>query len=89
MWIYLYLPERREQLFAKCGRFDYVQSAPSHDSETLQFNHPNVEVILLPCNTPLILQFVDQGSVKTFNSYYTQIVCWHIMQAIDCVLLIT
>lgn len=48
MWICLYLPEQREQLYAKCGRFEYVQSNPSHDPETLQISHPNTEVILLP-----------------------------------------
>lgn len=44
-----------EQLFAKHGNFEYVPSAPGHDSETLQFTDLNVEVMSSPLTTSLVL----------------------------------
>jgi hypothetical protein len=60
------MPEHREQLFARCGKSEYVQSASSHNPEILQVSHPNVEVMPLPHNTLLVLQYIDKGIVKTF-----------------------
>jgi hypothetical protein len=60
-----------------------MQSAPSHDPETLQFGHPNVEIMILPHNTTLAQQSMDQGVIKAFKVFYTQNVYWHRMQAMD------
>jgi hypothetical protein len=47
-------------LFAECGKFEYTQSAPGHDPETLEFSHPNVKEIDLLPDTSLILQHIAQ-----------------------------
>ncbi|XP_064421091.1 tigger transposable element-derived protein 1-like [Latimeria chalumnae] len=48
-----------------------LDNAPGHP-ESLQFAHPNVEVVFLPPNTTSLLQPMDQGLIKTFKSYYTR-----------------
>uniref|UniRef100_UPI00358E44AC tigger transposable element-derived protein 1-like n=1 Tax=Myxine glutinosa TaxID=7769 RepID=UPI00358E44AC len=46
-----------------------LDNAPGHP-ESLQFAHPNVEVVFLPPNTSSLLQPMDQDLIATFKSYY-------------------
>jgi hypothetical protein len=46
-----------------------IDNAPGHP-ENLMFDHPNVEILLLPPNTTSLLQPLDQDVIAAFKTYY-------------------
>jgi hypothetical protein len=56
-------PEIEAKIY-KCGKLKYTPCAPGHDSETLQFSHPNAEVMFLPPNTTSVLLPMTRSVVK-------------------------
>lgn len=67
-----FIPEVKEFLLKENQAFKVLllmDNAPSH-SESLQFLHPNVEILFLPPNTTSLIQPMDQTIIATFKSYY-------------------
>jgi hypothetical protein len=56
-------------LFAEREKSEYTQAFPGQNPETLQFSHPNVEVLFVPSSTASVLQPMDQGVIKSFTIY--------------------
>ena len=48
----------------------FLDNAPDHP-ESLQFAHPNMEVVFVQVNMTSLPQPMDQGLIETFKSYYT------------------
>lgn len=60
-----------------------LDNTPGHSSRNITFNHPSVKVMFLPPNTTSILQPMDCGVIRSFNSHYTRHVYDRAIKGID------